>query len=120
MKKSVLFIILILPFMLWQCATHQDVVRYTIASNCVDCFGVAPQKCMLVKKGDASNWELFYSQIEGFNYEPGYEYVLEVKEEKVEHPAADASSIKYVLVKEVSKIAKTATPEVDGTTDTSK
>ncbi|GAE83622.1 lipoprotein [Bacteroides reticulotermitis JCM 10512] len=61
---------------------------------------------MLVKKGNATEWEYFYSNIEGFQYEPGYEFVLKVKEEKLENVPADASSIKYVLVKQISKEQK--------------
>lgn len=111
MKKILLIIAIItLPLLIDSCATADKAIRFTIASTCVDCMGVVPQKCMLIKKGDAQNWELFYGNIEGFSYEPGYEYILDVKEEKVDNPPADGSSIKYVLVKEVSKIAKTAEP----------
>lgn len=83
-----------------------SIVTYTIASRQGDCVGVAPQKCMLIKKEGAEGWEFFYSNIEGFQYEPGYEYVLKVREEKKNPVPADASSIKYVLVKEVSKVKK--------------
>lgn len=65
---------------------------------------------MLIKKGDAQNWSMFYSKINGFDYEPGYEYVLDVKEERIENPPADGSSVSYTLVKQISKIAKTAEP----------
>lgn len=82
--------------------------KMTIASEQGDCVGVAPMKCLLVKKEGQADWEFFYNGIEGFNYVPGYEYVLEVRTEKVENPAADQSSLKYVLVKEVSKTQKTS------------
>lgn len=80
----------------------------TIASQQGDCIGVVPQKCLLVKKGTDTDWTFFYTQIDGFQYEEGYEYVLEVKEEKVENVPADASSLKYTLVKEVSKTPTTS------------
>lgn len=104
--KKVIYLSISLMLLLMSCATTNNVYRYTIASANADCVGVAPQKCLLVKKGDAKNWEFFYSGIDGFNYEPGYEYVLDVKEEKRENTPADVSSIKYTLVKEVSKTAK--------------
>jgi len=47
-----------------------------------------------------------YSGIEGFTYEEGNEYVLEIKEEKIDNPPADGSSVKCILVKEISKIKK--------------
>lgn len=81
-------------------------VTYTIASKLVDCTGVAPMKCMQYKEEGSDEWLNMYGGIEGFNYEEGYEYVIEVKREKVENPPADASSIKYILVKEISKTKK--------------
>lgn len=80
--------------------------RITVASQQADCTGVAPQKCFLVKKDGQKDWEFLYSGIEGFTYEEGNEYVLEIKEEKIDNPPADGSSVKYILVKEISKIKK--------------
>ncbi|PTT37503.1 hypothetical protein DBR28_09820, partial [Chryseobacterium sp. HMWF028] len=54
-------------------------------------------KCMQVKESTSAECTNFYSNIEGFTYEPGYEYVLKVKTEKITNPPADASSIKYTL-----------------------
>jgi len=105
--KKILFITLSLAFIMLSCGSAKT-VRYTVASQTGDCIGVAPQKCLLVKKGSDADWEFFYSHIEGFNYEPGYEYTLEVKEDKVENVPADGSSIRYVLVKEISKTPKTS------------
>jgi len=90
------------------CNSPKNTEKLTIASEQGDCIGVAPMKCLLVKKEGQTDWEFFYSSIEGFNYEPGYEYVLEVKVENVENPAADQSSLKYTLVKEISKDQKTS------------
>lgn len=105
--KNLIYLSMSLLFVLASCA-QGDTVKYTVASQTGDCVGVAPQQCLLIKKGDATEWEYFYSNIEGFNYESGYEYVLEVQESKLENVPADASSIKYVLVKEISKVAKTS------------
>ncbi|WP_230978984.1 DUF4377 domain-containing protein [Flavobacterium supellecticarium] len=80
--------------------------RITVASQQADCTGVAPQKCFLIKKDGQKDWEFLYSGIEGFTYEAGNEYVLEVKEEKIDNPPADGSSVKCILVKEISKIKK--------------
>lgn len=112
MNRLFLILLFALPLLIGGCSSTSDVTRYVIASTCVDCMGVVPQKCMLVKKGNDDNWLLFYSKIDGFNYEPGYEYVLDVKEEKNENPPADGSSIKYTLVKQISKIAKTEEPPI--------
>ncbi|MCC9043618.1 DUF4377 domain-containing protein [Myroides sp. M-43] len=47
-----------------------------------------------------------YEGIEGFTYKEGYEYVLEIKRVELEEsiaPIADGSSMRYILVKEISK-----------------
>ncbi len=91
------------------CTTTKDTVRMTVASEKRMAMGVAPMEVLQVKEGNSENWSLFYSDIEGFNYEPGYEYVLDVKKENRTDPVpADASSIKYTLVKEISKKPKTS------------
>jgi heat shock protein HslJ len=77
----------------------------------VDCVGVAPQKCLLVKEKPGDDWTMRYDPIQGFDYEPGYEYELRILEEKVENPPADASSLRWTLVEVVSK-----TRSLEGTT----
>jgi heat shock protein HslJ len=77
----------------------------------VDCVGVAPQKCLLVKEKAQDDWTMYYDQIQGFEYEEGYEYELLVREDKIENPPADASSIRWTLVELRSK-----TRSLEGTT----
>lgn len=73
----------------------------------VDCVGVGPMSCMQIQKGESlkdGEWTLFYDQISGFDYEPGYIYQLEVQVTKKEEPIpADASALSYRLVKELGK-----------------
>lgn len=88
------------------CTTPVDTEKIVIASRQGDCVGVMPQKCLLIKEKGSEDWTFFYDNIEGFNYEPGYEYVIEIKRDTIEAVAADRSSIKYVFVKEVSKTQK--------------
>ncbi len=96
----------LLSLFLFTSCNKNEVMKLTIASQEADCVGVAPQKCLLIKKENQKDWENLYGGIEGFNYEEGNEYVLEVKEEKIDNPPADAPAMKYVLVKEISKTAK--------------
>lgn len=75
-----------------------------IAPELANCEGGAgPQECMRVKFEDGEDWQYFYDQIEGFEYEAGYEYTLMVEKVAVTNPPADGSSIRYVLVEEISK-----------------
>ncbi|WP_323885915.1 DUF4377 domain-containing protein [Aeromonas caviae] len=78
-----------------------------IQDKLADCVGVAPMKCMQVRSQPGESWSLFYQQIEGFTFEPGFRYQLEVsKEQLADVPAdvpADAPSLRYQLIKIVSK-----------------
>ena len=74
-----------------------------IQDKLADCVGVAPMKCMQVRSQPGESWGLFYQQIEGFTFEPGYRYQLEVTKEQLADVPADAPSLRYQLVKVVSK-----------------
>ena len=87
-------------------STTADVKTFIVASQTVDCTGVAPMKCLQVKEKQSDRWANFYNNIEGFTYEPGFEYILKVKTEKATNTPADASSIKYTLVQQVSRTKK--------------
>lgn len=96
-------------FVLSQCKpmpNSDNEKTFIIGPETADCTGVAPMKCLQVKEKESDSWGNFYSNIEGFTYEPGFEYVLKVKTEKIQNPPMDASSIKYTLVKQVSKTKK--------------
>lgn len=110
MNKLNILLISVIIF-LASCASTKNTEKITIASEKGDCVGVAPMKCYLIKKEGQSNWEFLYTGIEGFNYEPGFEYVLEIKKDTIigSNPVADRSSIKYTLVKEISKTLKDST-----------
>lgn len=69
----------------------------------VDCQGVAPQKCLQVKKTDAAPWENFYGTIAGFKYKPGKYYLIRVQRTKKKNVPADASAYDYKLIKVMSR-----------------
>lgn len=74
-----------------------------VAPQLVDCVGVGPMKCMKIKE-QGQDWQLFYSHIEGFQFEPGYNYQLTVKVTEKQQPIpADASSLQWTLVKVINK-----------------
>jgi heat shock protein HslJ len=74
------------------------------------CTGVAPMECLQVRSAADQPWQYFYSQIEGFTHEPGFDYELRVREEKVANPPADGSSVRWTLVRVVSKRAAASAP----------
>lgn len=107
--KTLLFAVFMLMFA--QCSvqtpTDSNVKTLIVSSEQRDCdAGAGTMKCMLVKENEDNDWENFYNNINGFTYEPGYEYVLQVSTQKVDNPAADTSSLRYTLVKQISKTKK--------------
>ena len=89
-------------------APDAEIVTLYVGPEKVDCVGVAPQECLLVRDSPDDEYEFFYSQINGFDYEPGYEYELLVQKTPVENPPADASSIEWTLIEVVSKTPVTS------------
>lgn len=81
----------------------QETKQIYISSTLVDCIGIAPQKCMLYKESLTDEWTYFYDTIDGFEYEEGYDYEIEVVVTKIENPPADSSSLHYTFVKTISK-----------------
>ncbi|MFS8131111.1 MAG: DUF4377 domain-containing protein [Candidatus Dojkabacteria bacterium] len=79
---------------------------FTIDSNKYPCTGSGPMECYKIQYNQKGQFLYFYDQIEGFNYEAGYEYVLLVGKETVINPPADGSSIKYTLLEMLSKTKK--------------
>lgn len=81
---------------------------YWVAGTMVDCIGVGKMNCIQIQVGDKiekGNWTLFYNDIDGFVYEPGYIYKLIVREEilPTENLPADVSNLKVSLVKVLKK-----------------
>ena len=73
-----------------------------------DCVGVAPMKCLQVKRSlDQPEWENFYTNIHGFEFKEGETALLKVKATKIDHPPADASNIRYELLETVITMPNT-------------
>lgn len=66
--------------------------------------GLMDKECYLIKKDKSQEkWEFMSDEIEGFQYEEGYEYEIMIRTEKIANPPMDASSLKYSLLKVISK-----------------
>jgi heat shock protein HslJ len=82
-----------------------------IGPSQVECQGEGPQLCYLYKENPDDDWLLFYDEIEGFEYEEGYDYELTVAKTPIENPPADGSSIRTVLMEVVDKTPAARTLE---------
>jgi heat shock protein HslJ len=107
MKLFVSIFTLFLAVMSCQDENQAQKETWWINSAKVDCTGVGPMSCFHIQKGEEikdGEWELFYDQIAGFEYEPGFIYELEVGVSKKTDPVpADASSLTYELIEVISK-----------------
>ena len=83
-------------------AASEEITLY-IGPELVPCEGEGPMECYQVKESPDAEWGLFYDQIEGFNWEPGFVYELRVRVSPVDNPPAGGSSLQYELIEEVSK-----------------
>jgi len=79
---------------------------FWINSTKITCEGVGKMSCLQIKRGEdfeTLRWESFYSNIEGFEYQPGYIYKIKVSENQKENVPEDASLFEYELVEIISK-----------------
>ena len=74
-----------------------------VAASRAPCIGSFPQQCLQVRERTDAPYGLFYAPIQGFTFEPGYRYMLQVGERSVANPPADGSSKSYRLIAVVSK-----------------
>lgn len=103
--------ILLLTIFSASCTSTKSSTTSTFWVNSMktDCdAGVGKTQCLQIYKGndlDNAEWTHFYASIEGFTFEPGFLQKLEVTETQLETEdmPADASSIKYKLVKVLEK-----------------
>jgi len=97
--KVFLFFGLFFIFLTIQATTYAEENKVIfVGPSLVDCVGVGPQKCMLIKEDSSSEWKNFYDKIEGFDFTEGHSYKIMVQMSKIENPPADSSSIKYKLI----------------------
>ena len=108
------FGIILIALLITSCSStntdYKDTI-YWVHSAKLDCTAVGKITCLQIQKGNEidlnKEWNLFYSQIIGFKYQPGFIYKLNIKEEAIENPPADGSSIKYTLIEILEKLEDT-------------
>lgn len=83
-------------------------LRLYVDSQKVSCYTWIETECLRVRERESESWQNFADEIEGFEWEAGYEYRIRVERTTLANPPADASSFRYVLRKVVSKTAAPA------------
>ena len=85
------------------CSDSTDTTRLWIGPDRVECEGVALMMCLQIAESEDGDYQLFYDTIEGFDYQEGTSYVIDVSITEVENPPADASGLQYTLVEIVEE-----------------
>lgn len=65
--------------------------------------GEARTRCLRIRILPDTSWMLFYDRIDGFEFEEGYRWRLEVERRRVANPPADGSSFAYRLLRVLSR-----------------
>lgn len=94
---------LTLVCLLISCLAFSQRMIFYVADTKGDCYGLGKGLCLQVKEKPDEPYALFYTGIDGFTYEEGYHYKLEVMRVKRERPPADGSAFSYYLIKVLSK-----------------
>ena len=74
-----------------------DTERLIVQHYAAECVGLTVQQCLLVKEPGQADFTFSYGWIEGFDYEWGYIYEVEVEKRTVPNPPQDGSSIRVIL-----------------------
>ncbi len=80
-----------------------EIMTLYIGPALVECASVGANQCLQVKTSPDGDYQLFYDPIQGFDYEPGFDYEINVSRIEIENPPVDASNYQYNLVAVISK-----------------
>ncbi|MCB9257193.1 MAG: DUF4377 domain-containing protein [Chitinophagales bacterium] len=107
--KNINKLILLVVVLLLSCKTSQNssgkslesstIEKWIIANKQVPCSEGSERLCYSIKKGSNGDYEIFEGVIEGFSYEPGYKYQLEIQS-----ITTKKEGTKIILVKELFKL----------------
>ncbi len=77
-----------------------------VAAQKRECMAVGPTECLQIRQTPQEDWQLFYGDIVGFDYQPGKEYLIEVGEIQIAEPPMDAPDRQWVLLNILSSKAE--------------
>ena len=88
-------------------STQKNIETITIGPYTETCQGFHPvdQQCYLEFDEESQEWEFFYENIQGFDFEPGYIWTLKVRLKDRGAGIQDAGRYAYHLIEVLSKEA---------------
>jgi hypothetical protein len=112
-NTKMLFVLVFALFLLSACGVEnpfsllvdegEHIEIITIGPYTERCQGFIEQDCYLEYNEESDRWEFFYEGIQGFDFEPGFIYTLEVRLEDRGTEIQDVGRYAYHLVKVIEK-----------------
>ncbi|MEI7447211.1 MAG: META domain-containing protein [Burkholderiales bacterium] len=87
--------------------------RWTVGPARVECVGVAPAWCLMVRDTPDGPWRRHFGPIDGLRFVPGDEVDLAIRFEPIANPPADAPNRRTVAVRELARRTLPGTPLPD-------
>ncbi len=69
-----------------------------VAASKVNCVNGQAGECLLIKDNPDDEWTIFYGSIDGFAYQPGFEYEILIRSQVVDEPGDGGAMLKFELV----------------------
>jgi hypothetical protein len=85
-------------------AANQKILE--VAPTKVDCVGAGQMQCLQVREV-GGDWKAMHAPIEGFDFQPGWRYRLQVEVTPIQNPPADTPGLRYTLVRLLDKMPVT-------------
>ncbi|MDX1804250.1 MAG: DUF4377 domain-containing protein [Alcanivorax sp.] len=88
----------LLMVLLVACSKKPEGTLLYVAPYPSACIGAGTMACLRVRDTADGNWRVFYGHIDGFDFQPGYDYTLRVKELAGDKGATDPDNKHYQLL----------------------
>ena len=83
---------------------EEDTEIITLGPYKKRCYGAHGERdCLMIYEGGSRGWEFFFDGVEGFDFEPGFIYTLEIRLEDLGPYIQDAGPYAYHLLKIIEK-----------------
>lgn len=98
MKRLVIICLALIGWISETKAQEIEIKKWYVADSKTACqLGDAMTSCLRIRESEDSNWVNFPWTIEGFNHEKGFEYYIEVKQQKLKYTEIDGPKYTYTL-----------------------
>ena len=84
----------------------EDTLILWVAAEKRECMAVGPTQCLQIRYDPKEDWQLFYGDIVGFDYQPGQVYQIEGSEVMIPEPPADVPDQQWDLRQIISSLAE--------------